>query len=78
VIIVVFVQESDMEKSLKKGESLFKESDSQMDKIYSSRGAHRGALIAVVTAGIWLAWAIGYSQGVEVHSPQMSLISVNQ
>ena len=28
-----------MEKSLKKGESLFKESDSQMNKIYSSRGA---------------------------------------
>lgn len=67
-----------MEKSLKKGESLFNECDSQMNKIYSSRGACRGALIAVVTTGIWLAWAVGYSKGVEDHFPQMPLISVNQ
>ena len=51
-----------MEKSLKKGELLFKESDSQMNKIYSSRGARRGLLIAAVTAGAWLAWAIGYGR----------------
>jgi hypothetical protein len=67
-----------MEKSLNKGESLFKESDSQMNKIYSSRGARRGLLIAAVTAGLWMAWAVGYSQGVEVTSFQMPLISVNQ
>ena len=67
-----------MEKSLKKGESLFKESDSQMNKIYSSRGARRGLLIAAVTAGLWMAWAVGYSQGVEVHSTQMSIISINK
>ena len=48
-----------------------------MDKIYSSRGVRRGLLIAVVTAGIWMAWAIGYSQGVEAHFPQMPLISVH-
>jgi hypothetical protein len=78
VVCVVFVQELDMEKSLKKGESLIKESDSQMNKIYSSRGARRGALIAVVTAVIWMAWAVGYSQGVEDHFPQLPLISVNQ
>jgi hypothetical protein len=67
-----------MEKSLKKGESLFKEGDSPMNKIYSSRGARRGTLIAAVTAGIWMAWAMGYSQGVESIHPQMPLISVNQ
>ena len=66
-----------MEKSLNKGESLFKESDSQMNKIYSSRGARRGTLIAAVTAGIWLAWAIGYTQGFETTHPQMPLISFN-
>jgi len=49
-----------------------------MNKIYSSRGARRGLLIAAVTAGVWVAWAIGYSQGVEDHFPQMPLISVNQ
>ena len=49
-----------------------------MNKIYSSRGARRGLLIAVVTAGVWMAWAIGYSQGIEAHFPQMPLILVNQ
>lgn len=49
-----------------------------MNKIYSSRGARRGVLIAVVTAGIWLGWAIGYTQGVETTYPQMPLISSNQ
>jgi len=49
-----------------------------MNKIYSSRGARRGLLIAAVTAGVWVAWAIGYSQSVEDHFPQMPLISVNQ
>ena len=67
-----------MGKSLNKGESLFKESDFQMNKIYSSRGARRGTLLAVVTAGAWLARAIGYTQVVETTHPQMPLISVNQ
>lgn len=67
-----------MEKSLKKGELLFKESDSQMNKIYSSRGARRGLLIAAVTAGAWLAWAIGYTQAFKTTNPQIPLISVNQ
>lgn len=49
-----------------------------MNKIYSSRGARRGLLIAAVTMGAWSAWAIGYSQGVEAQFPQMPLISVNQ
>ena len=49
-----------------------------MNKIYSSRGARRGLLIAALTAGIWLAWAIGYSQGVEINQPQMPLVSINQ
>lgn len=49
-----------------------------MNKIYSSRGARRGLLIAVLTTGIWMAWAIGYSQGVETTHPQMPLVSVNQ
>ena len=49
-----------------------------MNKIYSSRGARRGLLIAAVTMGVWAAWAIGYSQGVEDHFPQMPLISANQ
>lgn len=49
-----------------------------MNKIYSSRGARRGLLIAAVTMSVWVAWAIGYSQGVETHFPQMSLITVNQ
>lgn len=49
-----------------------------MSRYFSSRGARRGLLIAVVTAGVWTAWAIGYSQGVETHFPQMSLISINQ
>lgn len=49
-----------------------------MNKIYSSRGARRGLLIAAVTMGAWSAWAIGYSQGVETQFPQMPLISVNQ
>lgn len=49
-----------------------------MNKIYSSRGARRGLLIAAVTMSVWAAWAIGYSQDVEDHFPQMLLISVNQ
>jgi hypothetical protein len=49
-----------------------------MNKIYSSRGARRGLLIAAVTAGVWMAWAIGYSQGIEARFPQMPLIAVNQ
>jgi len=49
-----------------------------MNQIYSPRGARRGLLIAVVTAGIWMAWAMGYTQGVETIHPQMPLISVNQ
>ena len=49
-----------------------------MNRYFSPRGARRGALIAVVTAGIWMAWAVGYSQWVEVTSFQMPLISVNQ
>ena len=49
-----------------------------MNKIYSSRGARRGLLIAAVTAGVWMAWAIGYSQGIEARFPQMPLIAINQ
>lgn len=49
-----------------------------MSRYFSIRGARRGALIAFVTAGIWIAWAVGYSQGMDVHSPQMSLISISQ
>ncbi len=48
-----------------------------MKKIYSSRGASRGLLIAVVTAGIWMAWAIGYSQCVDANVPRMSLNSID-
>jgi hypothetical protein len=49
-----------------------------MNKVYSSRGARRGLLIAVVTTGVWMGWAVGYSQGVEANFPQMPLISFNQ
>lgn len=49
-----------------------------MNKIYSSRGARRGLLIAAVTAGVCMAWAIGYSQGIEARFPQMPLIAFNQ
>ena len=49
-----------------------------MNKIYSSRGARRGLLIAAITAGVWMAWAIGYSQGIEARFPQMPLIAINQ
>jgi hypothetical protein len=49
-----------------------------MHKIYSPKGARRGILIAVITAGIWSAWAIGFSQGIESPQQKISLISINK
>lgn len=49
-----------------------------MNKPYLSPSARRGLLIAVVTAGMWVAWAFGYSQGMDVKHPQMPLISINK
>jgi hypothetical protein len=46
-----------------------------MNKIYSSRGARRGALIAIVTAAVWVGWAVGYLQGSQSSHPELQLIA---
>jgi hypothetical protein len=35
-----------------------------MSRWYSARGARRGLILAIVTALIWMIWAISYLQGI--------------
>lgn len=35
---------------------------------YSPRGTSRGLLLAFVVASVWLAWSLGYSQGLRRES----------
>lgn len=49
-----------------------------MNQIYSPRGLRRGLMLAGLSVGIWMAWAIGYSQGVDVNNSRMPLISIDE
>jgi len=48
-----------------------------MNKIYSTRGARRGVLIAAVTAAVWVGWAVGYLQGADSSYPELQLIATS-
>jgi hypothetical protein len=49
-----------------------------MKNIYSSRGARRGMLIAVIAVSIWMGWAVGYVQGTDTSHPEMQLIAASK
>lgn len=49
-----------------------------MNQIYSPRGMRRGLSFSCLAICIWMAWAFGYSQGVEMNNTRMQLIEVNE
>jgi hypothetical protein len=45
---------------------------------FSSRGAYRGISLAIAAICFWMAWAIGYSQGIDTTRPQMTLVLIEK